>query len=517
MKNKILKNQLTRGTTWLVLSNIFSRIIGIIYVIPWTIFFGVVSVNANALFGKGYTIYQFFLVLSTVGLPSAVTQMSNILSHQKRTSFLISSTKFSIIQGLLAGTAFWLLSPILSNGDTNLIPVIHSLSATVIIFPLLSVIRGYFQSRLEMDVIAKSEIIEQIVRVLYMLISAYLILKVFKGNWVVAVVHSTFAAAVGASVSLIYLAIKLFSIINIHDLRQKYKESQPFNILIIIKRSLPFVFIGSFLSIYQLIDQYTFFPLMHWIRPEFSTETLNVIFGVFNFNVNKLILIIVSLATSIASTILPVITNNLTDIEIISTKVKQSAILFLAIVLPAALGLYALSNTIYIVFYGSYVNADLTSAMTRISAITSIFMGAVMLLSMIMQSLLKTQLIIYHLAIGCVVKILIQPLLIYIVGEFGPIYSTLISLCIVFYLMLRYLNVRTNVINVIYEKTFIKIIGTSSIMFIVALTINNILQSLFNTTSRLTQSYFLFIEVSIGIIIVIISYIKFGIFKKLAK
>lgn len=517
MKNKFSKNPLTTGASWLIIANVLSRIIGIAYVIPWTILFGLASVNANSLFGKGYTIYQFFLTLSTVGLPSAVTQMANRLHYSEKSSFLISSTKFSIVQGLATATILWISSPLLSNGDHNLIPVLHSLAISVVMFPFLSVIRGYFQSRLEMDIVAKSEIIEQAIRVIYMLISTYIILRILKKGWVLAVVHSTLAAAIGAFFGTVYLIYRLLCILNFKELRQAYIKSKPYNMISIIKKSIPFVLIGSFLSSYQWIDQYTFFYFMKLFHPEYSVHKLNILFGVFNFNVNKLILIIVALAVSIASTILPIITTNINNIKVVGDKVRQSFLLFWAIVLPASLGLYAVAHPIYTVFYGSYVDSNITTSVTQISAVCSIFMGGSTILAMIMQSLLKTKLILNYFFTGFLIKLLLQPLLISIFKELGPMYATLISLITISYLMFKYLNSRMSVSDIIIEKHFGIITLSSFIMLILVLIIDFFLQHAIGSPKRLTQVGILSAEIIFGIIFILIPYYKFGVLKKLFK
>ena len=47
---------------------------GAIYVIPWRIWLGAAFLTANALFTKGYQIYSLFLIISTAGVPGAVSK-----------------------------------------------------------------------------------------------------------------------------------------------------------------------------------------------------------------------------------------------------------------------------------------------------------------------------------------------------------------------------------------------------------------------------------------------------------
>ena len=83
--------------------------------------------------------------------------------------------------------------------------VIRAVSFALIIVPFMSLIRGFFQGHQSMGPSAVSQVVEQIVRVAFLLIGALVVLKVFHGSVVTAVQVATFAAFVGAIGSLIVL------------------------------------------------------------------------------------------------------------------------------------------------------------------------------------------------------------------------------------------------------------------------------------------------------------------------
>ena len=68
------KEKMIRGSAWMTAGSVFSRILGAIYVIPWRIWLGAAFLTANALFTKGYQIYSLFLIISTAGVPGAVSK-----------------------------------------------------------------------------------------------------------------------------------------------------------------------------------------------------------------------------------------------------------------------------------------------------------------------------------------------------------------------------------------------------------------------------------------------------------
>lgn len=67
-------DNLVEGTAWLSFGKIFSRIIGALYIIPWSTWFGESYQEANALYSVGYKPYSLFLSIATAGFPSAISK-----------------------------------------------------------------------------------------------------------------------------------------------------------------------------------------------------------------------------------------------------------------------------------------------------------------------------------------------------------------------------------------------------------------------------------------------------------
>lgn len=509
---KKINNQLTKGTAWLAFGNITSRVLGAIYVVPWTIMLGALSLQANTLMGKGYNLYQFFLMLSTAGLPSAVAKFTAQLDGINRKEFLKKATFLSIIAGIVCSTLLWLLAPILSMGDKNVIPVLHSLSISVLMFPYLSILRGQLQGQLRMAEIAMSDIIEQTVRVCYMLLSTYLILYIQHGNWISVVVHSTFAAALGAFSAIVYLLLCMHrnSIIS----NKEATNSITINFKDVILQSLPFVIIGGFLSTYQWIDQFTFHPLMSMFNPNLPSKEIEEVFGIFNFNINKLVMIIVSLSVSIASTVLPLITQHRFHQNLLKKYISQAYLLFAAITLPACVALYTLGKPVYIVFYGNFANDKQYVPMIQISCLIALFMGLSTVLAMILQGLSKKSIALRSIFIGLIFKIVLQPFFIFTTGSIGPLLSTLVSLIVITLSMGIYVNKRFTVTQNIDTKSLNYIYIISLILLILFSLINMATEKIVPHT-RIGESIFLFLIGSLGGIILLISYQKSHILEKI--
>ena len=69
------KAKMLSGSAWMTAGSITSRILGAIYIIPWTTWLGAYSTQANALYAQGYNIYSMALTIATAGIPSAISKL----------------------------------------------------------------------------------------------------------------------------------------------------------------------------------------------------------------------------------------------------------------------------------------------------------------------------------------------------------------------------------------------------------------------------------------------------------
>ncbi|WP_180366869.1 oligosaccharide flippase family protein, partial [Oenococcus oeni] len=129
-KTESIENQLVSGSVWLTFGNFFSRILGALYIIPWTIIIGRYSTEANGLFNMGYSIYALFLMIATAGIPTAI---SNLVAHynainEAQTSMKLfwQGLKIALLTGLASALILGLSAPILAAGHRFLTPVLWS-------------------------------------------------------------------------------------------------------------------------------------------------------------------------------------------------------------------------------------------------------------------------------------------------------------------------------------------------------------------------------------------------------
>ncbi|WP_288599720.1 polysaccharide biosynthesis protein, partial [uncultured Limosilactobacillus sp.] len=267
------RSKMISGSAWMTAGSILSRILGAIYIIPWVTWMGAYSNQANALFAKGYNIYSLFLMVATAGIPSAISKMvahyNGINQYGVSRRLYHSGMYVSVAMGLVCSILMFFGASLLDGGDPDVIPVIQSLAWAVLVIPGMSITRGFLQGYNWMAPSAMSQFVEQLLRVIYMLLVTFVIMEMGSGNWVKAVTQSTFAAFIGALGSIVLLAYAFLRRKREMDGLVSQGEvatgvSTRRLIGEIIYQSIPFIVIESGITLFQLIDQYTFFDIMKW-------------------------------------------------------------------------------------------------------------------------------------------------------------------------------------------------------------------------------------------------------------
>ena len=96
-KTDTQQQQMLRGTAWMTASNIISRLLGALYIIPWYAWMGKQGDQANALFGQGYNIYALFLLISQQEFQSQLPNRCLNTTHLERWRRVSSYSSVSCI------------------------------------------------------------------------------------------------------------------------------------------------------------------------------------------------------------------------------------------------------------------------------------------------------------------------------------------------------------------------------------------------------------------------------------
>ena len=503
--------QMLRGTVWLTASNFISRLLGAAYIIPWYIWMGKHGAEANGLFTMGYNIYAWFLLISTAGVPVAVAKQVakyNTKGQEEHSFAMIRGfLKFVSLLGLVFAIIMYVLSPVfanLSGGGKDLIPVMQSLSWAVLIFPSMSVIRGFFQGHNNLKPYAISQIAEQVIRVIWMLLTAYFIMKVGSGDYVEAVTQSTFAAFIGMGASLLVLVYYLWKTgLLQHIIHRPESDSQIDTKALLwdtIREAIPFIVTGSAIQLFQIIDQMTYSNVMSWFT-NFTRSELLVQFSYFSANPNKITMILIAVATSIGGVGIPLLTENYVkgDFRAAGKLVQDNLTMLVAFLLPATIGAVATAEPLYTVFYGK--PDSLALGLFILAMLQTVILGLYTVLSPMIQALFQNRKAILYFGYGVLVKLILQVPFIYLFKAYGPLLSTTIGLMIPIVLMYKEIHQVTHFNRkTVFKRSLLTAILTL-IMLLVVLVAGLILGLVIKPNGRVTSMIYVALIGGVGIVV----------------
>ena len=505
------QKQMLLGTAWLTASNFISRFLGAIYIIPWYIWMGKHGAEANGLFTMGYNIYAWFLLISTAGVPVAVAKQVakyNTIEQKDHSFTLIREfLKFMLLLGVIFAVIMYLLSPFfarVSGVGKELIPVMQSLSWAVLVFPAMSVIRGFFQGFNNLKPYAMSQIAEQVIRVIWMLLATFFIMKLGSKDYVAAVTQSTFAAFVGMFASMAVLVYFLWKTNLLTSILHKPANSAEINsralLVDTIREAIPFIITGSAIQLFQIIDQMTFINTMKWFT-NYSNSQLVVMFSYFSANPNKITMILIAVATAIGGVGIPLLTENYVkgDLKAAARLVQDNLSMLLLFLLPATIGSVLVARPLYTIFYGR--PDSLALGLFIFAMLQTIILGVYTVLSPMIQALFQNRKAIIYFGYGVLVKVILQIPFIYLFRAYGPLLATTIGLIVPIILMYQHIRQVTGLNQTILFKRSLLIGILTAVMALLIAIVEVVLGFVFHPNGRISSMLYLVIIGGLGMAI----------------
>ncbi|MEK8132456.1 polysaccharide biosynthesis protein [Paenibacillus filicis] len=214
--SKDSKDSLVKGTLILTLAALVARALGVVQRIPLVYLLGDIGMAA---YGIAFNLYSVLLVVATAGIPSALSKMISertaLGKHEEADRIYRAALLFAVIAGVIMTVIMYVGAPYFASGILNpqaTLPI-QAIAPALLLFPLIAIMRGYFQGRRMMMPNGISQIIEQIFRVATSVALAYLLLS-----------HSLDAAVAGASFGGVMGSIAAAAVMLYYALRLKRRD-----------------------------------------------------------------------------------------------------------------------------------------------------------------------------------------------------------------------------------------------------------------------------------------------------
>lgn len=441
------KRSFMKGAAILSASTLIVKLLGLLFSIPLANF---VAPEGMSHFYIAYNIFGLFLMLSTAGLPVAVSRMVGTAYAQgrRREADRVFSVAFWLffLLGLFGCLVMFFgadqIAQWYSSPDSNY--AIMALAPTLFFISLESSLRGYFQGRSNMVPTATSQIIEAVTKVIIGVgLAFYIIQNVSEDpdRWaaVGAIVGVSISAALGAMYLLGFKAVQ-----SRRDKKEAWAEepiltSRKQMLMSLIRFAVPITIGSCFLSLLDTVDGAILLQRLQdgaGLTQEMA-DWWNGTIG----HARKFFDLPGAFVVPISTSLLPILSGaiaskNQRQVDKISSMALRVTLL---IGVPSSVGMAIFARPIcQLLLYNQPEVAEEAAPLLTMLSLAIAFSGLLFTTNAILQSFGRATRPVIDMAVGGVVKIVLSYVLIGIpqVAAMGSAISTVVS-----YVVMVVLNV----------------------------------------------------------------------------
>lgn len=424
------------GVVILTASNIIIKAIGLLFKIPMN---HVVGDTGMGYYTSAYTIYTLLYMISTAGLPVALSKMISESRakgriRESRRIFSVSMILFLII-GAVATAAMFISAKWYSREFIGAPPTyvcIYTIAPTLLFVCITSAYRGYFQGYQQMIPTAVSQVIESFCKLALGVGAAMYAIKMGYEIHIVAA-FAAIGLTVGVILGTLFLAVyKLF--FNEKPYNEEYvallgeselSESSSVILGRLVKIAIPITLSASVMSLSNLIDAVLVQRLLQ--STGMTQEAATTLYGNYTTLAVPMFNLPAVLVTPIAYSIIPLISvsNGNGNEKRSRTAIESSLGMAVLIGLPCAIGLATLAGPILKLFFVSS-SAELATPLLMLLAPSALFLCILTVTNAVLQANGFEKRPLISMAVGGVLKVASNYLLIGKLGMAATPVSTFI-------------------------------------------------------------------------------------------
>ncbi|PQD93958.1 polysaccharide biosynthesis protein [Pradoshia eiseniae] len=415
--------RIARGAAILAAAAIFVKILSAIYRVP---FQNIAGDEGFYIYQQVYPIYGIIIVLATYGFPAGISSM--MAPHDKggrsQKELMTASLLWVSIFGLFGFLLLYMGAEeiALLMNDSKLVPLIEVTAFSMLLLPLVSCVRGFYQSSGYMLPTAFSQTIEQIVRVSVILIGSFILVE--KGSSLYEVGEGAMKGSIYGGIAATF--ILLYFVMKDRDeyFPLRWPSSEVFIQAgrILLFQGLAFCLSNMYILLLQLIDSFQLYAAL--VDQGIIPHDAKILKGTYDRG-QPLVQVGLVITTSMALSVVPVLSSLKKRGSFEELKNMCQLIIKISIIigLAAAVGLAAILSSVNVMLFKD----DQGQAALTIISLLIVFASVAVTSATILQTLgrIRVSVIIICLSVG--LKAVMNPLLIADSGILGAAWSSLLA------------------------------------------------------------------------------------------
>ncbi len=411
------KQSFLQGVAVLTFATIIVKLLGFIYKVPLQ---NILQERGFGYFNTAYDVYNVLLMISTTGLPVAVSRMisqAQALDNYAQIRKIYSTSMKVFLSIGIVGTLIMLVFcrqlSVMVTTNENSWAAIAALSPCVLLICVVSAHRGFFQGQSNMTPTSVSQIYEAVVRVVFGLAGAYLMLRK-TGSLIYAAAGGIFGVTIGCIVAVVYLRIQFGKSNQVLQQGGGEAKSTRATMKELLAIAIPITLGSAGLQIINLVDTMIYMRRLTGALA-WSSDAADTAKGIYNY-CQTIFNLPCSLVTPITISVIPTVTAALTTKNLVGARhTEESAVRTMAIItMPCAVGLAVLAEPIIRLLARNYGAASIATATPILIylGIAVIFNSTVLLFNSIMQAHGDVTTPVINMLIGGVVKVIVNYILV---------------------------------------------------------------------------------------------------------
>ncbi|VYU26644.1 oligosaccharide flippase family protein [Clostridium tertium] len=423
-----------RGFLILSIAGIAGKLLSAMYVPLLT---AVLGKEGYGIYVAGYDIFVFLIAVTSLGAQPAVTKVVTELraiGHHKDAlrAMRLSRRYLGIISFAIAAIFMALAFPLTTwiNREQSALTYLF-LGPAIFFAAILAAYRGYMQGIEDMESLAISQILEQLVNVVLSLVFAALLLSATSSlEWGSA--GGTVGTSLGAVIALIYI-MYIFNKKSYYEEAEMLHEEGKRKVSDrkIVKKffmyAIPITLVAAVQNFAGVIDSITLAKSLSAAGFDSEVNSLTAVLSYYKTLIYVPLAIVTALGTSIFPKIIQAFVQK--NKKELKRQTSYSFRMMYIIVMPSTFGLAILSKEIYHFLFN---NTNDEYVLLMYGSALLIFMSITTIQNVILQGINKLYLIIVSASLGLIAKIILNVFLVSIpsVNINGAVVATFVSFII---------------------------------------------------------------------------------------
>lgn len=413
-EKKNLGEGIIGGALSLTVATVVVKLLGVLYKIPLA---NVLGDEGMGYFNTAYTVYSFFYLLCTAGVPKSVMILiSERLAENEHAGvkkILEASVKAFTVIGFAVSLGFVLFAKPLSGliGNSEAYVTMVCVAPSIVFSSVSGVLRGYLSAKMRLLSIAVSQVVEGAVKLALGLLLALLAIRLEMSLPMISA-FTILGTTLGSFASLVYLSASSKSEIHEENIEQNKKSLKTRGILNkILKISLPITVSAALMNLSGICD--LFLVMRRLCDIGYTQKEATALYGNYSTLALSMFNLALALITPISIAFMPALAKAKAEKKYRGfCDCVDSALSFTAfITAPVVLGMAVFSEEILALLFGEAA-AGVGAPLLVLICPGIIFMSYILIINSSLEALNRPGLATISLVVGIAIKTIISGILI---------------------------------------------------------------------------------------------------------